>query len=83
MIGKGSNHVFILDLFINFVCFSQGILAVRHINIFLPLPKTYLIGKDGSIIEIIKRQIKNFFYRVGYLFPGIQLEIAHKIITGF
>lgn len=72
MVRQRSNYIFILDLFINFVCFFQGILAVGLI--FLPLPISYLIGKDSSMILRLllkdhERQIrKTFLYRVRYLF---------------
>lgn len=62
MVRERRNHIFTLDLFINFVCFLQGLLAVG--DIFLPLPISYLIGKDSSMISRLllkghKRQIKN------------------------
>jgi hypothetical protein len=41
-------YIYFLDLFINFVCFFQGILAAG--SIFLPLLILHLMGKDSSMI---------------------------------
>lgn len=83
--------MFTLDLFINLVCFFQGILAVGHI--FLPLPISYLIGKDSTVIMWLlkdhKRKIKKNFNREGVSFSrnsaweGLQNDWIPRIIWTF